>query len=705
MSTQDVFFSDNNVSILYNLVNRNVLKKTQTNLNTNRKYQKIFSKLCHVVYKEIPDKTNLQVLNTTVINKTIPYFIDLINKSNISPHTKNRHTNNAINQLEQRDSTQFIQSRPTYSNIQKPPTDQSVMDRFNQLSNDRQETKPQNNTDMFADNNNNQDQHLNTNKVYGEILNERRGLPKNIATHSNNELNLLSYQNADLSGLSMSELDSDLSSNIDPNSNPLELYNSQSSQRKNDETEYKNYFDDQKSFQNKVEQAEKIESDILSKRNQQTKVLDNEFNKSRKNKMVIPPDNRVFYKSEFKDTKPNFKLEIPTYENTMTKDITVENPHYEEYKNQLFEKKQYIQKSHMISINSRNRKWKDNRESRYNYSIQFSPTDDTSDGLSISTLYKNITSIELVRTVLAHDNTPLPFDNRLYMGIQSYPYLVLNLKEIDGIYSGTNDHIDKCFAHLIFDKEYKCEILSSGQIGTEMSPIGTNSTPSTAVKVFDKQYSRGFCGYIPVGFEKKIFYPSPLASLNKLTIQLTTPDGENISNLRDNLDITAVALENVSNLQLKKPTGFPKENSRNIKLTTKQFFTNRTFRIGDKIIIDDYTIDTPDSSQSEFIDFINRQTGHYIINLTLEVSTNDDSNTNDNEGFINTIYISPPGNYDDSTGGIKDKIAGIADGSLTVTQSASTTPRLLNLYLQNHYIFKIITRDFDTNSVMNIVNT
>ena len=330
MSTQDVFFSDNNVSILYNLVNRNVLKKTQTNLNTNRKYQKIFSKLCHVVYKEIPDKTNLQVLNTTVINKTIPYFIDLINKSNISSHTKNRHTNNAINQLEQRDSTQFIQSRPTYSNIQTPPTEQSVMDRFNQLSNDRQETKPQNNTDMFADNNNNQDQHLNTNKVYGEILNERRGLPKNIATHSNNELNLLSYQNADLSGLSMSELDSDLSSNIDPNSNPLELYNSQSSQRKNDETEYKNYFDDQKSFQNKVEQAEKIESDILSKRNQQTKVLDDEFNKSRKNKMVIPPDNRVFYKSEFKDTQPNFKLEIPTYENTMTKDITVENPHYED---------------------------------------------------------------------------------------------------------------------------------------------------------------------------------------------------------------------------------------------------------------------------------------------------------------------------------------------------------------------------------------
>ena len=106
-----------------------------------------------------------------------------------------------------------------------------------------------------------------------------------------------------------------------------------------------------------------------------------------------------------------------------------------------------------------------------------------------------------------------------------------------------------------------------------------------------------------------------------------------------------------------------------------------------------------------FQSYINKKTGHYIINLTLEVSTNNDSDTNDNEGFINTIYISPPGNYDDSTGGIKDKITGVSDGSLTVTQSASTTPRLLNLYLQNHYIFKIITRDFDTNSVMNIVNT
>lgn len=716
MNNDQVFFSDKNLTLLYNVVNRNVSNQTQYDLNSNNKYKKIFTKLCQKVHSATPNK-NLDVLNKTVVEKTVPYLVNIVNKSNSSTqnnHTRNRNNNPMIRELENHGG---MVQRP---NVNIKMDYQSVSERLKNLQNERNAPSPQiSSANNFADKFNSNDFEDPT-KMYNRLLNERNNIPglsNNNNTSNQNlnmsisqmdnsgnnttDLNLLSYQDADLSGLTMSNISEDLGSNIDLNKNPQDLYDSQTNQRNQDENEYKSYFESQKKFQEQADRASALENKIITQRNNDNTELDKKFKEDSELFKPDLTDGRAFYKSDFENKEPTFKFQNPE---TATNKLIVENPFYDAYKKEIFEKKEYIQKIHYISINSRDRKWKDNFESRYRYGIQFQPEGTYGGGMSISKLFRNIVSIELVKAILPQDYLPLPYDNRLYMGIQSFPYLVLSLEEIEGLYHGTNENVDKSFAHLVFDKEYKCEVLTASQISNETTAVGTNSTPSNGVKIFDKQYSRGFMGYIPIGWEKKIFYPSPLASLNKLTINITNHEGESLGTMRDNLSVSNIEVVAIADLQLKKPSSFPKQNSQLIKITSTEYFTNRGFRIGDRIIIDDYVIDNPNSNQKSFMDFINRKNGHYIINLPTEVSSNNDASSNENEGFVNALYISPPGDYDDSNGGVKNTISSVTDGSITTTLSSSSTPKLLNLSLQNSFVLKIITRDFDTNSVMNIAN-
>ena len=67
-------------------------------------------------------------------------------------------------------------------------------------------------------------------------------------------------------------------------------------------------------------------------------------------------------------------------------------------------------------------------------------------------------------------------------------------------------------------------------------------------------------------------------------------------------------------------------------------FSNRVFKLGDNVRFKGFNSDSSDSNISNFIDFINREEGHYIINQQLE-----ETGQNKNEGYITKFYIAPPG--------------------------------------------------------------
>jgi len=724
-----VFFSDENLKLIFGVINKNIINQTNYDLSNNEKISKIFVKMAKIVYNNMDSQNqNLQYLNTTLVEKSVPHFIKILN----SNKTKNKNTNKLIRNIEEA----HLNTRPKVT-----MNDSSVTSQFNSLENERKNLingKGARETQIpltsignpnFDDPLSNKKQitnDKNTNIRYTELMNSRK---IDLSDTEKPNLNVMSYDDQAIAGLTMQNVNNtEYKSNIDTKTNPMDLYEKQSSQRQLDEKNYLSYIENQSTFDSNVKDMENRDGVNLEQINNERREEKSGFydNLKYNSGNLSEPDKLPFFQQEFKDKTPNFKLRDELQDNDNR--IIEQNPNYELFKKDMFGEKNYIEKTHYINVGSVDRNWVDNRESRYNYTVKFEPTDSTTNSNAyIKTKYKNVISIELVKAFVALDNTPIPMDKNMYIGVQSNPYLILKIDEIPGVYSGTNDSTNNAFAHLCFDKEYKT---------TTLNDSTNNASDETAT--FDKQFIRGFNSYIPLAFEKKSFYPSPLSVLNSLTINLMACDGTTINNLRDNLEISEIDIVSAdigSSLQYSAANGFPKPNNDDdtnfylIKITTSQKFSYKNFKVGDKVLMKNCSITKNTSSSSTdgdysiFQDFINRDEGHYIINIEklTHVAKSGSFNQNTNEGYVNTLYIAPMGNFKGdgtlekahpNTEFYSDAVSNIPTiSSMPFTESIGTesrtylrTPSLLNLSMQNNFIFRIKTRERDTVSQMNIVN-
>ena len=361
----------------------------------------------------------------------------------------------------------------------------------------------------------------------------------------------------------------------------------------------------------------------------------------------------------------------------------------------------YIEKVHYININSVDRNWQQtSNETRYNFQVKFNQNQDFRGGATISNMYRNIISVELVSSIMPMDSYVEPFDTRIYMGLSRYPYLLLRIEELDNVFRGTNNWVDKAFSTMIFDKVFFTNTLSTDYI----SGAGTSIIQSTPKQGFASEYLRGFMKYNPAYFEKKKYYNNPLASLNRMSIEITDPRGNFINTQNDVLDLSDISFTGnvgaVSGTELVPTYAWPFSTQGSytyVKLTTSTYFSNRLFRIGDRIIIKNFAGATGANGDA-FTSFINRDEGHIIINL--DVETNGAANTN-NRGFINNIYISPPGSLD-ALNQTVDPATYIGSG---VTFGTVTNwGRLIDMDLQTQLLFRIVTRDPDTSSTLLPIN-
>jgi hypothetical protein len=329
-------------------------------------------------------------------------------------------------------------------------------------------------------------------------------------------------------------------------------------------------------------------------------------------------------------------------------------------------------------------------------------------GVGIDTLYKNVVSVEVVKVIFPHDRLSVPFDNRIYLDLQSYPFLIMDIDELDWVFKGSNNTLNDAFALLLFDKAYDSEVLTPEQITSSVVSI------DGIRKRFDRQFKRGFMSFCPFLFEKKKYPNTPLASLNRMTIRFYRPDGQLISVDQDNLEIENISAEGINDQELKKATGFPRSIRGNyIKITTKNYFSNRTFRIGDLIKIKNFKLksNVSDSDKIKFVEYINRKQGHIIINLDNEISTRGETAlediNNSNEGYINNIYISPAGEIDFKTGSLNiatyNAEAPEASDMDTINGQLAYGS-LINSSMQVHITFKIVTREDKTTSVIKPIN-
>ena len=760
INVKNVYFSDKNLDFLYNMARQEIESQVNYDISRHSSNKANFKKMVRMIYNKTgKNNQNLTYLNKKVLEKTVPYFTNLIrtrrqsgSQSNIPPLNNNTLPRPVSSQSQYQDNLQMsimqdnsdVQSRMNNSISQRQeinnnqrrmtgdpsmfrlPTDDNNSDvkrKYDRLKIRNNVVNPIRHTPQS---NNVARQTPNYEQLSSGIANGSNG--SNSSNNSNNSdssnggFNILPFSISNMS--SMNDIESPLYQNMrtleqNEDKDPMKLYQQYQSQRDQEVSQYLTFQDNSDGVEGVSSTGATMGSEISA--NSVVNGAQNNaggvsgFNQPTINSDVI---NNVKYTQVrtgegIRETRNELDLEISNYPRMdpatlyrmdakitkqMMKKINSSEAHTDlvehlpspEFQKMLQHQRnsqpEFVDRVHYVNINSVDRRWTNDVESRYNFLVHFNP-DATLSGAGVNRIYRNVVSIELLGAILPLDSHPIPFDQRLYVNILSYPYLCLHIKEIDGVFEGTNSNIDKAFAYLVFDKDQTSDLVTSYQSDT------LHATDANKQR-FGFQYKRGFIRFCPLYFEKKEFYNNPLASLGRMTIQLRTPDGQYINDEKDHLDISSIAYATLADKELDQTPGFPGVTGKKvIEITTTNYFSNRLFRVGDKIKISDYTISSSGTNHVNLKNFINRSQGHHIINLDVENMT-----AGQNQGYINKMYISPPGTID------------ATDGELDTSTNYEVTPtvtdygNLINDSLQTHFMFKITTRETNVSSVITNVN-
>lgn len=326
-----------------------------------------------------------------------------------------------------------------------------------------------------------------------------------------------------------------------------------------------------------------------------------------------------------------------------------------------------------VIVNGFDRYWQQS-PLRYQYTVLVGTGSVDPLNKSLQTSYKNIHSMQITRLVIPMEIVPRTtfkgIDHTIPIGTcsgntgktvkgvyrhaasLSFPYVMISIDGFTDIYDGTNQAARQAFCQMVYSNSYK-------------APNG-----------------RGFVIMEPMQNEKKIFSPTPLATLGRLNVSILRPSGDLFNNSTDDQMIQEIRYETF--------------NRQYLRIVLIKYFDMNDFFVGDSVVVQDYASTqalvrpglawTPDptASYEALNTYINRSEGHEIIELGL---------ANDS-GFFQSFCIMAPGKLDTSIGSIVLDAPAMA---AVMEMSVSTTPcpsvpfggALLNMSLQNVMTFKL----------------
>jgi len=227
-------------------------------------------------------------------------------------------------------------------------------------------------------------------------------------------------------------------------------------------------------------------------------------------------------------------------------------------------------------------------QNRYNFTVNFDPGNNRAGqffgvNAAASIKFKNITRIEFVKAILpvegvdtimrknAAANASINYDVSLNVNILSFPYLNLYVKELDTNSYGTDYNFERAFSVLQYDANW----------------ISDNTVTTKG----------GYLAMIPKFMKcQKVYTPTPLSTLQKLTLRLERPDGNLVSDVQDTLDISGVFSSSGSSGAYMAPAGggysanvtntkYADASSNYLWLETANYFSRFSVAQGDRIRI------------------------------------------------------------------------------------------------------------------------
>jgi len=332
-----------------------------------------------------------------------------------------------------------------------------------------------------------------------------------------------------------------------------------------------------------------------------------------------------------------------------------------------------------VSINGFDRDWVADPY-RYRYTVRVMSAGDPSDGGTLNASFRDVTAIQATCIMLPMEITPNRYtiitpdyvpDKPTYQHefSFSYPYVILALEGLEGVYEGTNDNVRRAFCQFKYEKHYK-------------APNG-----------------RGYLQLKSMQDEVKRFFPSPLASLRDLRLSIQKPNGTPFNNSRD--DYRLVKVE------------YQAYNATALLIVLDKWFDRNEFFLGDTVAFRGVTVDytaMSEAKRQEFsgadrsaldrmLLFLNRKEGHEILEV---------GGAND-KGYIQSFYVFAPGTLDQEEGelvldepaiAVLDKFNVAIQETATDTSTTGTTGAVLNASLQNTVSMRVWTADPDPSALM-----
>lgn len=353
----------------------------------------------------------------------------------------------------------------------------------------------------------------------------------------------------------------------------------------------------------------------------------------------------------------------------------------------------YKENEYNLYVYSADRDWVINKsQNRYNFTVNFDPANNGPGftfSPSASVKFKNITRIELVKTILpiegidiiqkVDDLSGSPFSTygtALNINVLSFPYLNIYIPELDTNNFGTDTYLNQAFASVQYDANW----------------VSDNNAASKG----------GFLAMIPKFLKcQKVYTPTPLATLRKLTISIQRPDGCLVSDTLDTLDIKCITTSAAFSRIGTDSTLYAGLNGRYLFIQTSNYFSRFMVNQGDRIQFKGVTCGITTGAATDFLEFVQQPEGHLVVQIAA-VTVGGAVRDGPNEvGYANVIIIrSKMG--DPTTGSTSPANFGSTSAANTQLQTdlntAATTPftgRLINLSHQTTLVFRVITRDLD----------
>lgn len=375
-----------------------------------------------------------------------------------------------------------------------------------------------------------------------------------------------------------------------------------------------------------------------------------------------------------------------------------------------------------LIIYSYDRDWLANStENRYQFSVNFDQANQSNRfrySPAIQKKLKNITRLDLIKAIFpieslenlvlqdtsgASNQTFGTVDTSYQTSVLAYPYVVMNLQEYDGNNNGTDNILDRSFGVIHYDRSWESD--------TNHSSVATSSKPGP----FSSQDSRGFVMLSPRYQDcQRIFAPTPLSTLQKLTIQLQRPQGNILSDLPDTFDISEIRPNtdntfpsaggaSISNLSyFGNLSGLVSTNISYYFIRTVYYFPRSAINVGDRLQIGGISYPATSLATApglqNFADWLNSDTGHLVCGIGTLNPDGSYSDGSNKMGYSNFIIIQ--GRYSDPrTGAVTvNPFPGIT-GQIIVDNNENivkTMPRrLLNVSRQTTLVFRVVTREKD----------